>query len=105
MLLHFVGFASLFGGFLSQLTAEAKRVVPAMLHGVGTQLVTGIALVFAVAADGDPVNHAKIGVKFLVLIALFVVMFRGRHKDALDARTFFTIGGLTFLNAAIATLV
>lgn len=104
-LLHLIGFASMLGGFLVQLTAAAKRVVPSMLHGVGLQLVTGFALVFVVAADGDTVNHAKVGVKLLVLVAIFLLMFRSRHKESIDSRTFYLIGGLTLLNAAIAKLV
>ena len=104
-LLHLIGFASLLGGFLLQLSAASKRIVPAMLHGVGTQLLTGFALVFVVAADGDTVNHAKVGVKLLVLLAIFAVMFRSRNKEAVDARTFYLIGGLTVLNTAIAKFI
>ncbi len=104
-LLHLIGFASLLGAFMAQLGSAAKRVAPGMLHGVGLQLVTGFALVFVVAADGDTVNHAKVGVKLLVLVAMFIIMFRGRHKLALDSRTFYAIGALTLLNAAIAKLV
>lgn len=105
LLLHFVGFASLFGGFLTQLSAEVKRVVPAMLHGVATQLVTGFALVWAVAADGDTVDHAKVGIKLLVLVIIFALLFRERQKDGMDKTVFFAVGGLTFVNAALAVLM
>ena len=105
LLLHFVGFASLFGAVMMQMSASVRRVVPAMLHGLGTQLITGFALVFAVSADGDTLNHAKVGAKMLVLVVLFVAIFRARKKEALSAAEFYAIGGLTLLNAAIATLV
>lgn len=104
VLLHFIGFASLFGGFLTQITAEAKRVVPAMLHGVATQLVTGFALVWAVAADGDTVNHAKVGIKFVVLVVIFGLLFKERKNAAMDKTVFFAIGGLTLVNTALAVM-
>lgn len=40
--LHFVGLASLLGGFLTQMSAGTKRIVPAMLHGALTMLLTGL---------------------------------------------------------------
>lgn len=105
LLLHFVGFASLFGGFLTQLSAEVKRVVPAMVHGVATQLVTGFALVWAVAADGDTVDHAKVGVKLVVLVVIFGLLFTERQKERMQPSMFWAIGGLTLVNAAIAVLL
>ena len=105
LLLHLVGFASLLGGFLTQLSAEVKRVVPAMLHGVATQLVTGFALVWAVAADGDTVDHAKVGIKLVVLIIIFGLLFKERQKENMDKTVFFAVGGLTLVNAALAVLL
>lgn len=105
LLLHFIGFASLLGGFLTQLSADVKRVVPAMLHGVATQLVTGFALVWAVAADGDTVDHAKVGIKLVVLVVIFGLLFKERQKDAMDKTTFFAVGGLTIVNAALAVML
>ena len=105
LLLHFIGFASLLGGFLTQLSAEAKRVVPAMLHGVATQLVTGFALVWAVAADGDTFDHAKVGIKFVVLVVIFMLLFKERQKDSMDKTVFFAVGGLTIVNTALAVLI
>ena len=46
VVLHFLGLASLIGGWLVQLRAVGERYVSAaMLHGVLTQLVTGVLLV------------------------------------------------------------
>lgn len=105
LLLHLIGFASLFGGFLTQLAAETKRVVPAMLHGVATQLVTGFALVWAVPAAGDEVDHAKVGIKFLVLVVIFALLFKERKNPSMDKTVFYAIGGLTLVNAALAVMM
>jgi hypothetical protein len=46
LVLHFLGMASLVGGWLVQLRARGERYVnSAMVHGVLTQLVTGVLLV------------------------------------------------------------
>ena len=105
LLLHFIGFASLLGGFLTQLSSDVKRVVPAMLHGVATQLVTGFALVWAVAADGDTVNHAKVGIKTVVLVVIFFLLFKERQKESMDKAIFMSVGALTIVNAALAVLL
>ena len=45
LILHFIGLASVVGGFLVQMRSPQKGVNPAMLHGALTQLVTGLLLV------------------------------------------------------------
>jgi hypothetical protein len=102
LFLHFVGLASLLGGFLTQLSAEQKRVVPAMLHGALTQLVTGVLLVGVDEALDDEVIQAKIGVKLLVVVAILALLWVNRARPALSKGVFFAIGGLTALNIAIA---
>ncbi|GAA0596604.1 hypothetical protein HPO96_30180 [Kribbella sandramycini] len=103
--LHLIGFASLFGGFFTQLKAKAPVVNAAMLHGALTQLVTGVLLVglaSGIKDDDFTVNNAKIGVKLLVVLVITGVVFAYRKKPALTRGMFFAIGGLTAANAAIA---
>jgi hypothetical protein len=103
LFLHFVGLASLLGGFLTQMAAAEKRVVPAMLHGAITQLVTGVVLVGVDRnIDGEHVNNAKIGVKLAVLIVISVLLWINRAKPSISKGVFFAIGGLTAANIAIA---
>ncbi len=70
VVLHFLGLASLIGGWLVQLRAVGERYVSAaMLYGVLTQLVTGVLLVgLAEGIDSldRPVDRTKIGVKLVV---------------------------------------
>ncbi len=44
ILLHFIGFAALFGGAFTQLKGPKRIVNAAKFHGALTQLVTGILL-------------------------------------------------------------
>jgi hypothetical protein len=102
LFLHFIGLASLLGGFMTQLSAAERRVTPAMLHGVATQLVTGIALVGVSEALPRAVNHPKVGVKLLVTLAVFALVWLYRRNSAVANGVFFGIGGLTVLNVAVA---
>lgn len=106
LLLHFVGFAALFGGAFVQIKGPKRMVNPAMFHGALTQLVTGLILVGLAEMNPDvDVNHVKIGIKLAVLIVITVLVLMGRKRDPLPAGWFWSIGGLTLANAAIAVFV
>jgi hypothetical protein len=53
LILHFIGIASLLGGFLTQMSAmkTGLKVVPAILHGSWLLLITGFALTGLAYAD------------------------------------------------------
>lgn len=104
--LHFVGLASLLGGFLVQMRSPEKGVNPAMLHGALTQLVTGLLMVGIVESnllpDEEPLNMMKISAKLLVVLVITVLAFIGRRKTGPQVGLWGVIGGLTLLNVALA---
>lgn len=110
VVLHFIGLASLLGGFLTQmkaLAAGAAKIVPAMVHGAWTMLITGLALVGVAEWRGAmgaavEVDHMKIGIKSLVLTAILVLVLYFKKKDSVKAPVFGTIGLLTILNVVLA---
>jgi hypothetical protein len=105
VVVHFVGLASLLGGFLVQIPAAEKVVNRAMVDGALTQLVTGLALVGvleAMADDGAPVDHAKVGVKLLVLVVVLGLVWVNRKKASVSTGVWTAIGGLTLLNVVVA---
>lgn len=105
LVLHFVGLASLLGGFLVQMKSRTKRVEAAMFHGALTQLVTGLVLVgIAEAGDAD-VNHVKVGLKLGVLLAITALVLVGRRKESVSTGVWGAIGGLTLVNVVIAVVV
>ena len=75
VVLHFIGLASLLGGFLVQMSSPTKVVNPAMLHGALTQLVTGLAMVgmaeSGLVEDTD-INTTKVEAEVLDLKGCFV---------------------------------
>ncbi|MGH8868388.1 MAG: hypothetical protein ACRDYU_10375 [Actinomycetes bacterium] len=101
LFLHLVGMASLLGGFLVQMSATERRVVPAMVHGALTQLVTG-ALLVPVRGDAPDVDHAKIAVKGVVLLVILVLVWVNRSRATISEGVYFAIGGLTLLNVGVA---
>ena len=42
LVLHFVGLAALFGGFLAQIASPIKNVAAGMMHGALLSLIAGI---------------------------------------------------------------
>lgn len=108
LILHFVGLASLLGGFLVQTKAIAAgngKVVPAMFHGAMTQLVTGILLVGVIQmGDLADIDNVKIAVKLVVLIVITALVIRYRKKPTAPSWALWLIGGLTFANIAIAVV-
>lgn len=101
LFLHFLGLASLFGGLFVQMRSEQRVVNSAMLHGILTQLVTGLLLTGVAEAGDDPVDHVKIGVKLVVALVIGALVFTQRRKT-LSNLIYLALTGLTVLNVAVA---
>jgi cytochrome bd-type quinol oxidase subunit 2 len=106
VVIHLVGMASLLGGALVQMGAKDRIVNKAMEHGAGTQLVSGVLLVGTAyaAGNGDDVDNAKIGVKALVALVVFVLCMANRKRSTIRERVFFSIFVLTLVNVIVAVL-
>jgi hypothetical protein len=101
--LHFIGLAALFGGLFVQLRSDPRVVNNAVIHGVLTQLVTGLLLVGVLEGMDDvEVNNAKIGVKLLVALVIAVLAFANRKKTSIPNGLFFGLLALTVLNIGVA---
>ncbi len=82
-------------------------IVPAMVHGAWTMLITGVLMVgvrewMAVMGWDDPLNHMKIGVKSLVITLILVLVLHFKKKQTVSAKAFGAIGLLTILNVVLA---
>ena len=58
LVLHFVGLAALFGGFLAQIASPVKNVAAGMMHGALLSLIAGLGLVGVRTSlhGSDPTN-------------------------------------------------
>ena len=104
LILHFIGLASVVGGFLVQTRSAERGVNPAMWHGALTQLVTGVILVGLAEMQDEDVDHAKIGVKLAITLVITVLAFVGRKKPLPQTGMWAAIGALSIANIFIAVL-
>ena len=110
VVLHFLGLASLIGGFLVQMSTKPRGINNAMFHGALTQLVTGLILVgmreSKILEDEDPLNMTKISIKLGIALIVFVVTLLGRRKPEGEQQTYLAVaGGLAIINVIVAVFV
>ena len=104
LIVHFIGLASVVGGFLVQMRSAERGVNPAMWHGALTQLVTGVILVGLAEMQDWDVDHIKIGVKLVLTLVITVLAFVGRKKPLPQTALWGVIGGVAIVNIIIAVL-
>lgn len=110
VVIHFIGLASLLGGFLVQMGAPQRGINLAMFHGALTQLVTGLVLVGMRESDlvegEDPLNTTKITIKLTIALIVVVVVFLGRRKPQEKQAPYWAVAGaLTLVNVIVAVFV
>jgi hypothetical protein len=103
LFVHLVGFALLLGGAVTQFLAGRYRITPAILWGAVIQLVSGLGLAAPLRGGGDAEpSPIKLGVKLLIAILIFIMVFVPRKRDAVAKGHFIGIIALTLANAAVA---
>lgn len=105
VLLHLLGMAAVVG---SAVFVARERSTPALLWGARAQIVTGLLLVGIAEAGTDPVNHAKIGVKLVVAIAVAacaeIAAAKVRKGQGERPQLVTAAGVLALVNTAVAVL-
>ena len=111
LILHFIGLASVVGGFLVQMKSTDRGVNPAMVHGALTQLVTGLLLVglpemgVATPYTGwEAWDHTKIAIKLILTVIITILAFVGGRKPRPRTGIWGAIGGLSIATIVIAVV-
>ena len=82
-----------------------RALNPGVLHSAATALVAGIVMVGTwSAAHETEINHMKVGIKFVVVLAILVVGYNSHKKKIFTDRTFTVMLGLTITNILLAYL-
>ena len=105
LILHFIGLASLLGGFLVQMKPKEKVMNAAMFHGALTQLVTGIALVGIREMADLPVDNVKVAIKLVLLLLIGALVIVHRKRETVPTGVWGAIGGLTVAEIAVAVVM
>ncbi len=94
-------------GILALLVISYKKspraLNPGVLHATATALPAGIVMVFTWSGGHDTeINHMKVGIKFLIVLALLVIGFVNLKKKSYSTKTFAVMLGLTVTSILIA---
>ncbi|WP_100365688.1 Fe-S protein [Diaminobutyricimonas aerilata] len=107
LLVHLVGFAVMFGGWVVEAAARRYQATRLMDFGVLIAGAAGLVLAAPWGIDGE-LNYVKIGTKLVVLIVVGALIgastSRRKKGTPLPAWVFWLIGVLILFNAAIAIL-
>ena len=90
---------------MHQWNKNPRKLNPGVLHAGLTALIAGVVMVGlhdSVKPD-EPLNHTKVGIKFLVLIVILALGYKNVKKPELPKNVWLTMTGLTVLNIIIAS--
>ncbi|MFB7893059.1 Fe-S protein [Microbacterium sp. NPDC056044] len=106
VLVHLVGFAILFGAWVVEAVGK-HRITRLMNWGLAIAGLAGLILAAPWGLTYEP-NYMKIGVKLIILVVIGALLGIGagrqRKTGSVPGAIFWSIGALTFANAAIAVL-
>jgi hypothetical protein len=102
--IHILSILGILGILLSQVSKSPRKLNAGVIHAGLTSLVAGIVMVgfWSQANPDEELNHAKIGVKTLVLTAILFLGYANVKKEVLKNWVWATMLGLTVFNIIIA---
>jgi len=105
LILHLAGMA----GILISLLASRTKLSAGVTHSALLSFITGLALVGIryPLVDADPVkweaiDHVKISIKLLIVLAILVIAYINKKKATLSPILWPLLGGLAISNIIIA---
>jgi len=104
-ILHMLAIIGILSLLLHQAFKSPRKLSGGVLHSALTALIAGVVMVgtWTKVRPDEVLNHTKIGVKLLVLVAILVIGYTNVKKPELKKSTWLTLIGLTVLNIIIAT--
>jgi hypothetical protein len=106
LVIHILSILGVLGLLLSQIKKSPKKLNPGVIHATLTALVAGIVMVGTwTSVNDEPANHAKFGVKGLVVAVILILGYKNVKKEVLKNSIWATMLGLTILNVIIAVAI
>jgi uncharacterized membrane protein YadS len=102
--IHILSILGILGMLLSQVQKSPRKLSAGVTHAGLTALVAGIVMtgLWEQVNPDEVLNHAKIGVKSIVLTAILFLAYKNVKKEVLKTWVWATMLGLTVLNIIIA---
>lgn len=105
LLIHVASVLGMLVLLITQTAKPIKTLSKGFMHAAMTALVAGFALVGINSALDDEMSHAKVGVKFLVLVTIMILGYQNQNKPKLSNAIWATLLGLTIFNVVIAVTI
>jgi len=104
-LIHLLSVIGILSLLLHQWNKSPRTLNPGVLHAGLTALLAGVVMVGlhdSVKPD-EPLNHAKVGVKLVILLVILALGYKNVKKPELSKNVWLTMTGLTIVNILIAS--
>jgi hypothetical protein len=104
-LIHILSVIAILTLLLHQWNKSPRKLNPGVLHAGLSALIAGAVMVGlhdSVKPD-EPLNHTKVGIKFLVLIVILALGYKNVKKPELPKNVWLAMIGLTIFNILIAS--
>jgi hypothetical protein len=101
--IHILSVLGIVGMLLSQARKSPRKLSAGVLHAAWSALIAGIVMIglFNKANPDETLNHAKFGLKGLVLAAILTIGYRNVKKPSISNGAWMAMLGLTILNFVI----
>lgn len=103
---HMLAIAGILVLLLLQINKSPRKLSKGVIHSAATALLAGLVLVgtYSSAKPDETLDHTKVGIKLLVVLAILVISYITVKKSELKKNVWLTLIGLTVLNILIATV-
>ena len=103
---HMLAIAGILVLLLLQINKSPRKLSKGVIHSAATALLAGLVLVgtYSSAKPDETLDHTKVGIKLLVVLAILVISYINVKKSELKKSTWLTLIGLTVFNILIATV-
>lgn len=103
---HMLAIVGILVLLLRQWKKSPRRLSAGVMHSAATALIAGLVLVgtYSSAKPDETLNHAIVGIKLLVVLAILVISYLNVKKTELNKNVWLSLIGLTVLNIVIATV-
>lgn len=102
---HMLSIVGLIALLIISYKKSPRALNPGVLHTTATALVAGIVMVGTwSAARAAEIDHTKVGIKFLVVLAILAIGYNSVRTKVFTQKTFAVMLGLTITNILLAYL-